>query len=351
MIGMVNGPVKRAWGSFTTTAPLTQSYPNGKVDGDGGFTRTRKQPGIGGAWIPVYSGNAFGARVHRAIAEDLFARVGIDLEEKKVHPVTAHLMLVGGSLPKDGLRTLTVEGEREARSLFPMLSLFGGTLLNTFMAARLRKSDWVALTAETAESYLRVVGAERSSLPDPKRIVFIDQHVRSGHDLAQYWSKDEIAAAGLDDAGKSAMRSMPYGIESVAVGVQFVGSISLADYRGLTPEDDAVQRSCLRYHLETTYPDAANGYEVVLGLGGAQGKGCVEFSWGDALESISDEAHAGERYFAHVEAHKKELHKRLTDHSLVLVRKPKDEKKGPGKAVAADGDDAEEEDDAEGDDA
>jgi hypothetical protein len=111
---------------------------------------------------------------------------------------------------------------------------------------------------------------------------------------------------------------MPHGVQGVIPGVTFVGSIGLGDYRGLDETDDTVQRSCLRLGLETAFPDAG---ETTLGLGAANGRGSVEFAWGEALDAICSEDPPGEAYLAHIEEHRDEMRDKLLSGDLVPKRK------------------------------
>ncbi|MGC8514276.1 MAG: hypothetical protein ACP5P1_14770 [Acidimicrobiales bacterium] len=233
---------RRIWASFENIQPLTQSYPGGIVKGVGGYTKTRTWPGTDGGEVPIISGNSLRGRLRRVMAEDLFTQVGI--QPKQIKPRVAHVFIVGGALPKDGLRTLSPDGELELKSLIPPLALLGGTVLCVFLTGRLAFGDFVALTSQTYEPYLRAVGVDRDDLPDPAHIVNVDYHVRSNQDLAAIWSEEELAADNIkdaeesDDERKNAERSLPHGVQSVLPGQRFVGSVAVGTYRGLDDHND-----------------------------------------------------------------------------------------------------------------
>ena len=331
---------RRIWASFENIQPLTQSYPGGTVKGVGGYIKTRTWPGTDGGEVPVISGNSLRGRLRRVMAEDLFTQVGIQARQMK--PRVAHVFIVGGSLPKDGLRTLSPDGELEIKSLIPPLALLGGTVLCVFITGRLAFGDFVALTSQTYEPYLRAIGAQRDNLPDPARIINVDYHVRSDRDFVGIWSEEELAEEPKDDEDaderKNAERMLPHGVQSVLPGQRFVGSVAVGAYRGLDDHDDLVQRSCLRYNLMRAFPDKTAGIDITLGLGAASGRGLVEFDWQDQLDALCDETTPGEAYLTHLHEHRDAIRDELLSDRLLAKIKPKTPKKAKPAAGAQDDD-------------
>lgn len=332
MTAIDQSPITRVWGLLTTESPFVQSYPRDKVKGAPNvvYTRTWELPG---GEVPVISGDSFRGRLRRALANDLFKRIGLKPHDLPVR--VAHLFLVGGSLNEDEA-ALTPPTLAEARSLFPSFALLGGTALGEFAAGRLRAGIWVAQTQVTPAPALHV--AEDFELPTAEACFIHEHFARSGTDMRSIFDvielteafrkPDEVpngttkarskaktdepkpteattAPADDDSVDTKLGLAMPHSYHAVAPGITFAGWVALGSYLGMTTEDDELQRSCLRHGLDLAYPDGA---DITLGLRASNGYGLVRIDWED-LDVIAPSA---DRYLAHCEANAEELREKLT---------------------------------------
>ena len=315
MTAINQSPITRVWGLLTTESPFVQSYPREKPRGAKNVVYTRTWDFAGGVEVPVISGDSFRGRLRRALANDLFKRIGLKPHDLPVR--VAHLMLVGGSLNEDEPE-LTPVTLAEARSLFPSFALLGGTALGEFAAGRLRAGIWVAQTQQTPKPALHV--GEDFDLPESEACFIYENFARSGTDMRSIFDVVELTEAfrkgdakpestpeaDADDTVDDKLGlAMPHSYRSVAPGVTFAGWVALGSYLGMTAEDDELQRSCLRHGLDLAYPDGA---DITLGLRASNGYGLVRIDWED-LDVIAPSA---DRYLAHCESNAAELREKLT---------------------------------------
>lgn len=328
-------PLQRTYGSFETLTPLIQSTPADRKSGEPVETRVWR---IAGKEIPVISGDSIRGRMRRILAHDMLLALGV--EPGSIPLSVGQLLMVGGSLG-NLKNTLTQEAVAGIRADLPMLALLGGTPLGGFLHGRLRAGAWVAQTVDTPSPAL--VRTDEEKLPSAQDVLMEERFARASMaDERSLWAPDPVGERNASTSrrrGKEerdADAPMPFSLRVVVPGVSFAGWIGLADYRGLTPEDDAVQRSCLRYAIERAYP---SGAEVTLGLRASSGYGVVSFSWDD-LSCISDEAVPGERYLEHLDANRDRLVEGLCSDELVPKPAEKKDKKEEDKASAETPDEA-----------
>jgi hypothetical protein len=313
MADIASSPLTRVWGRLMTLAPFVQSYPEFRPrPGGANIVKTRTWD-IGGVEVPVISGDSIRGRLRRALADDLLDRLACEPRSLPVR--TAHLLFVGGSLNADK-SSLTPTGLDEQRHLLPVLALLGGTTLGTFAPGRLRAGHWVAQTNKTPTPALHNQ-TDPTALPDPEATLMTEQFARSGADLRDIYDPQVINAAFAkagDDSPQPPALNMPHSYRAVVPGIDFAGWIAIAAYRGLTPDDDTVQRACLRYGLDLAYPD---GVDITLGLRAASGYGLVRIDWED-LDQIGPSA---DPYLDHINRHRNDLVELLTSDRLVPERK------------------------------
>ena len=324
----------RLWGAFETLAPLVQTAPDTSYkDGNITITPTRTWV-LGGARVPVVSGDSIRGATRRALAYHLLEYYGLPPSAVKLS--AAHLLLAGGGL--SGMKNeLFPDKVAELRHFCPMIALLGGTPKGGFLHGRLKAGAWVAQTTSTPGVML-VPGLEE--VPRAEDVLFMDHVARRNFDDPKIWEPDGgsiLDATANDDAsGRDLFTPQPHTYEAVAPGVTFAGWAALGDYRGLTPEDDSTQRSCLRFGLEKAFRLDDDG-EVVLGLRSASGYGLVRFTWDlSALESP-------EIYLSFLEEKRNEIVGRLQSDYFVATKKPtrgqaNNQQNGGGAAATETGD-------------
>ena len=300
---------ERHWGTFTTKTQLVQTFPSGTYEDGGQKVNHTRTWLVNDENIPVISGDSIRGLLRRTLAYDILERVGVP--QGKVPLSVGHLLLAGGGLG-NMKNTLTLSTLARARHLVPPFALLGGTVLGGFAAGRLMAGSWVAQTTSTPAPALRI---EDDALPSAASIMGIEHFARHGTDDGEAWLEDGVGqievstARGKERSKRTAGSAMPFSYKVVKPGVAFAGWVALSSYRGLTAEDDQVQRSCLRFGLEAAFRP---GQETALGLRSSQGYGIVGFDWD--LSAISS---GPEAYFDFLAENAKSIASLLTSRDLV----------------------------------
>ena len=202
--------------------------------------------------IPVISGNSLRGRMRDLLAEDLLAR--LDLE---VHDTLLYSLYSGGNLQRGaGGRKIKRSRINEVRDKVPMLSLLGTALGTQMIEGKLNVDMLIPVASET-EDY---TGAKS------------DTSVFSYVDDVFYTRKDDIE--GQTDSGGSGSadqaQQMKFNIQVFTPGTEFVHDLVLRS-------TSKIEASCLAH--------AINLFSQNPRLGGmeARGHGRVEFEYDDQL--------------------------------------------------------------------
>lgn len=307
------------WGTFRTESPLVQTTPNGLHEVTDSATKEivkvnkARRWALGEAQVPVISGDSIRGALRRTLAYHIVEAVG--LARGDVALSVGQLLVAGGAL---GNRkpTLTDELLANHRHLVPPLALLGGTHLGVFTQGRLMAGAWVAQVQETPAPALYVDG---DNLPKAQDVLVTEHFAKRGMTDSQQWKPDGVGDASTrtsisarsEESDRTGNSPMPFAYEAVVPGVVFAGWVALRDYRGLTPEDDTVQRACLRFGLEETFHP---GHKTVIGLRGSCGYGVVSFDW-----DLSALAESTAPYLDFLAKHKDEIARLLSSEEMVPV--------------------------------
>lgn len=321
------------WGTFETLSPLVQSYPGSTKSetlGDSTFSVVHTRTWvIGNANIPVVSSNSLRSAVRQALGYHLLDTLGVKRSDVKLS--AAHLLVAGGSLGTKTENTLTPDRVSEVRKTIPSLALFGGTALGGFLHGRLMMGTWVAQTKATPSSIVHVKDGELTNI---EGITFDDFFVRAAFEDVDDYAPDATSGVKVGKSAKSkrtAIDPIPYGAHAVAPGVTFAGWAALGNYRGLSPEDDLVQRACLRFGIEKAFRLDKDGV-TVLGLRASAGYGIVRFNW-----DLTGIAESTEPYLRHIQDHAGDIRSMLTSDQLVPTQKKSAQSKDDSDDAPANG--------------
>lgn len=301
---------ERCWGTFVTQTQLVQTFPGGAYkDSDGSSVNPTRTWLVNDARVPVVSGDSIRGILRRTIAYDMLERLG--LERGKVPLSVGHLLIAGGGLG-NMLKTYTQDNVANARHFVPSFALLGGTFLGGFFAGRFMAGSWVAQTRDTPSPALYV---DDEDLPPASSTIGFEHFASLGTEEEEAWLDDGVGklevstAVGKEDSKRTAGSAIPFSYKVVNPGVTFAGWVALGAYRGLTPEDDDVQRSCLRFGLEAAFRP---GRETTLGLRSSQGYGVVSFDWD--LSGISS---GPEAYFDFLAENREDIASLLMSRDMV----------------------------------
>ena len=347
----IAGSLERHWGTFINHAPLIQSYPGGKQNNEGRavkqniiYTRTWTF-GVGDNGrpirVPIISGDSMRGRMRRAIAHDLFTRVGVNPAD--LHVRTAHVFIAGGTLDANDLLSLDIAGApprsaaaqaakatvrddtaaelyvEELNSLLPPIAVFGGTVLGRYLPGSLSTSTFVAQTADTPAVCLHpsLRGEQQITLPAASGILMEQDFVCNARELADIYNAARLAGDYADTkSGAGPAITMPHAYQCVVPGVTFAGSVAIRPVLPTADGQKAVQAACVRHALDLAFP---GGQTIILGLRGSQGYGYVEFDWDD-IDAIAPNADA---YLDHLDNHADQIRSLLHGNGLVPKIKPK----------------------------
>lgn len=191
--------------------------------------------------VPIFSGNAMRGLLRDLGMSYMLERIG----SPKLSLAAFYFLFSGGSLTKNGSKTIDIDRARTLKELIPLVGIFGGAVGNQIMPGRAQIGKLVPVCAETAHilppqavngtnesiwEYLqREAYSRKDDAKDDRRRGALQEGERLLLDTRAA-SKRAVAKTDKDvdhEAGQHAQ--MRYHCETFAAGTRFWWELSLLD--------------------------------------------------------------------------------------------------------------------------
>lgn len=205
---------------MTAISPIVHGEFSDGID-TGNFSAFRRLPMIHSGKmyeVPVLSGNALRGSLRRLLAQELVSRLNLKEKMGKAFDKFYIAVANGGNLDKTMDVAVDVEGLREMRKMFPLLSLFGSALYKYMLPGMMHVGFAIP----------RCVELNTGDIPLYK--------VTSDIGLTRHLDKT------IADAGDA--KPMPYTIETVVPGTEFDVTIDFE------PQTTEIECACLNHGLK-----------------------------------------------------------------------------------------------------